>query len=223
MQDDFEEWPPRLIIRTDDPALGLADVLPASIAALLLRSTKLKVGLEVLEFDGMADLRLIARKLVSELGPRALLCRKTCTSCQPVIDWQAARELSARVLASVMGMLCVLDHSQSVTDVQSLHHRGQHRAWSLVEHCTQSHHRPCHAGLQLLVQDYVAEVDGGVLHQQAPSVTYFEANNMDHDVLHGDPRALLQQRVRNLGLFLGLHCPCGVQEDFCKIRCASKR
>lgn len=75
MQDDFDDWPPRLIIRTDDPALGIADVLPPSIAALLLRSTKLNSGLQVLSFDGMGDLRLIARRLVAELGPRAHLAR----------------------------------------------------------------------------------------------------------------------------------------------------
>ena len=51
------------------------------------------------------------------------------------------------------------------------------------------------AGLQFLVQDYVSETDGGILHEQAPSESYFEANNMAADVLRLDARSLLEQRV----------------------------
>jgi hypothetical protein len=72
LQDDFAEWPPRLIVRTDDAALAVSDVLPPAIAALLLRSTKLRSGLEVLDFDGMEQLRLIASRLRDNLGERAL-------------------------------------------------------------------------------------------------------------------------------------------------------
>lgn len=53
-----------------------------------------------------------------------------------------------------------------------------------------------HAGLELLVQDFVSETDGGVLHGIEPSVSYFEANNMAHDILQSNPRHLLEQRVR---------------------------
>ena len=74
LQDDFEDWPPRLIIRTDDPAVGISDVLPAAVLAALARSTKLRASaLEVLEFEGMGDLRMIARKLRLELGDSAFL------------------------------------------------------------------------------------------------------------------------------------------------------
>jgi hypothetical protein len=51
------------------------------------------------------------------------------------------------------------------------------------------------AGIELLLQDFISETDGGVLHNAAPSVSYFEANNMAHDILQVNPRALLQQRV----------------------------
>lgn len=74
LQDDFEPWPPRIIMRTDDAATGIADILPASLLAALMRTTKLgSSGLEILEFDNMEDLRLLARKLQSELGDRAPL------------------------------------------------------------------------------------------------------------------------------------------------------
>ena len=48
-----------------------------------------------------------------------------------------------------------------------------------------------------MVQDYVSETDGGIVHHRPPSTTYYEANTMDHDLLHAHPRALLQQRVRS--------------------------
>jgi hypothetical protein len=47
----------------------------------------------------------------------------------------------------------------------------------------------------MLLQDFATETDGGVLHEPAPSISYFEANNMAHDILQANPRALLQQRV----------------------------
>ena len=72
MQDDFEPWPPRIIMRTDDAATGIADILPASLLAVLMRTTKLaSSGVEILEFDNMGDLRVLARKLQAELGDSA--------------------------------------------------------------------------------------------------------------------------------------------------------
>lgn len=56
---------------------------------------------------------------------------------------------------------------------------------------------PPHAGLKFLVQDYVSETDGGVLHSEPPSESYFAANNIDADVLRLSARSLLQQRVRS--------------------------
>lgn len=53
-------------------------------------------------------------------------------------------------------------------------------------------------GLQLMVQDYVSEADGSVLHDDPPHGRYHEANTMAEDLLHAHPRSLLQRRVRLL-------------------------
>jgi hypothetical protein len=85
--DDFEPWPPRLVVRTTDPAVSATELLPPAVAALLFRSNKLGASrLEVLEFKDMESLRVIARKLLAELGPRALSSSLLCMP-QYVISW----------------------------------------------------------------------------------------------------------------------------------------
>lgn len=70
MQDDFDPWPPRLVVQTADPSDKAITVLAAPVVAALMRHTKLGAsGLEILEFDGMDTLRIVARRLAAELGP----------------------------------------------------------------------------------------------------------------------------------------------------------
>lgn len=70
--DDFEPRPPRIVLRTADPAISATELLPPSLGALLLRSNKLSASrLEVLEFDDMESLRVVVRKLAARLGDRA--------------------------------------------------------------------------------------------------------------------------------------------------------
>jgi hypothetical protein len=71
VQDDFEDWPPRLVVQMNDSSADASAFLPASIAALLLqKKTLASSGLQILEFEGMENLRVVAQKIVSELGPR---------------------------------------------------------------------------------------------------------------------------------------------------------
>lgn len=189
VQDDFDPSPARIIIRTDDPALGIADILPASIAALLLKSTKLgKSGLEVLEFDGMDNLRLIARKITAELGSRArsprLAVFKSMPLKGPSFRWHGGQ--------SHMHVWLCLHGRVAVCDTTSAKYTKQMRnVWCMIQ-------AGVHAGLQFMVQDYVTETDGGILHESAPSATYHEANNMAADMFHASTRSLTQQRVRGL-------------------------
>ena len=72
LQDDFDPWPPRLVVQTSHPSAEAVAALPAPVAAVLLRHSKLGAsGLEILEFDGMDTLRLVARRLAEELGAGA--------------------------------------------------------------------------------------------------------------------------------------------------------
>jgi hypothetical protein len=89
--DDFDPWPLRLVVRTTDPAVCATELLPPAIAAVLLRSNKLGASrLEVLEFENMESLRVIARKLFTELGSRALPF--FASSCRPAFKWPVKME-----------------------------------------------------------------------------------------------------------------------------------
>lgn len=81
MQDEFEPWPHRLVVQTNDSGADIGDLLPASIGALLLQKKTLSSsGLQILEFEGMDSLRVVARKIIRDLGygcankPKQLHC-----------------------------------------------------------------------------------------------------------------------------------------------------
>jgi hypothetical protein len=117
LQDHFDPSPARIIIRTDDPALGIADILPATIAALLLKATKLgKSGLEVLEFDSMDNLRLIARKISAELGSRARHPRFAMFKSQPLTVPPSGTAANSTCMWSCVyknESKCVIPHTQN--------------------------------------------------------------------------------------------------------------
>lgn len=76
VQDDFDPWPPRLVVQTSDPSAEAIAALPAPVAAVLLRHSKLGAsGLEIMEFENMDSLRAVARRLAEDLGP-GIFCNK---------------------------------------------------------------------------------------------------------------------------------------------------
>lgn len=79
IQDEFEPWPHRLVVQTNDSGSDVGEYLPASIAALLLQKKTLSSsGLQILEFEGMDSLRVVARKIIRDLGYEPVCCIRAC-------------------------------------------------------------------------------------------------------------------------------------------------
>lgn len=75
LQDEFEPWPHRLVVQTNDSGSDVGEFLPASIAAMLLQKKTLSSsGLQILEFEGMDSLRVVARKIIRDLGYVPVCC-----------------------------------------------------------------------------------------------------------------------------------------------------
>lgn len=93
-QDEFEPSPHRLVIQTNNSGSDVGDFLPASIGALLLQKKTLSSsGLQILEFEGMDSLRIVARKIIKDL----------------------VRTFSPLSVSSVVGSMLSLDGYLSIT------------------------------------------------------------------------------------------------------------
>eukprot|EP00892_Ulva_mutabilis_P012121 jgi/Ulvmu1/9281/UM050_0030.1 len=129
-KDDFEPWPPRLVVQTSDPSAEAVAALPAQVAAVLLRHSKLSAsGLEIMEFDGMDSLRVVARRLMKELGPGLKYLAQDYIVAP---DTQMAQSITEQWKGVQLGVDGVGSHSRRLHQERSLqwHLEGADCMWN---------------------------------------------------------------------------------------------
>jgi hypothetical protein len=58
-----------MIVAATEASVGIADALPPAVAALLLRASRLgKSRLELMEFQDIETMQIVARKITKEYG-----------------------------------------------------------------------------------------------------------------------------------------------------------